>query len=73
MFFSYFILQPNESGFVILGHAPHETSTDDDHDSWSMGPPSPCDIEFENWNIIIDGKSNLKIKVKEVKVIIFIY
>ncbi|CAO1416552.1 unnamed protein product [Diamesa serratosioi] len=31
------------------------------------GPPSPCDVEFENANIIIDGKSSIRTKAKEVK------
>jgi len=38
-----------------------ETSTDND-DPWTMGPPSPCNVEFENDNIIINGKSNLRNK-----------
>lgn len=66
IFFS-FILQPGESGFVIIGDVPLETSTDPD-DYYSMGPPSPCDIEFENWNIIIDGKSSIRRKNKDLKV-----
>ncbi|XP_055907090.1 probable serine/threonine-protein kinase DDB_G0282963 [Eupeodes corollae] len=56
--------KPNESGFVLLDDLSLETSTDPD-DEWSMCPPSPCDVEFENANIIIDGKSNIKIGPKE--------
>ncbi|GAB0088909.1 hypothetical protein DMENIID0001_033730 [Sergentomyia squamirostris] len=51
--------KPGESGFVLLGDAPLETSTDPD-DSWTMGPPSPCDVDFHNDNVIINGKSSLR-------------
>ncbi|XP_059619416.1 uncharacterized protein LOC132263607 isoform X2 [Phlebotomus argentipes] len=53
--------KPGESGFVLLGDAPLETSTDPD-DSWTMGPPSPCDVDFSNDNVIINGKSSLRHK-----------
>lgn len=66
MFFLY-PFQPNESGFVLLGDLSLETSTDPD-DEWTMGPPSPCDVEFENANIIIDGKSSIRIRSRDVSV-----
>uniref|UniRef100_A0A6B2EEY9 Putative gpi-anchored adhesin-like protein pga55 n=1 Tax=Phlebotomus kandelakii TaxID=1109342 RepID=A0A6B2EEY9_9DIPT len=53
--------KPGESGFVLLGDAPLETSTDPD-DFWTMGPPSPCDVDFSNDNVIINGKSSLRLK-----------
>ncbi|XP_055634505.1 putative uncharacterized protein DDB_G0277255 isoform X4 [Toxorhynchites rutilus septentrionalis] len=53
--------KPGESGFVVLGDLTLETSTDPD-DSWAMGPPSPCDVEFENANILINGKSSMRSK-----------
>lgn len=58
--------KPGESGFVLLGDLTVETSTDPD-DSWTLGPPSPCDVEFENDNVIIDGKSSIRNKSKEQK------
>ncbi|XP_004530475.2 mucin-17 [Ceratitis capitata] len=57
--------KPNESGFVLLGDLSLETSTDSDYDDFSMCPPSPCDVEFENANIVIDGKSSIRQKSKE--------
>lgn len=60
-------LQPGESGFVLLENLTVETSTDPD-DSWTLGPPSPCDVEFKNDNVIIDGKSCIRDKTKEQKV-----
>lgn len=51
--------QPGESGFVLLGDLTLETSTDPD-DSWTLGPPSPCDVTFHNDNVVIDGKSCLR-------------
>ncbi|XP_054728780.1 uncharacterized protein LOC129237850 isoform X1 [Anastrepha obliqua] len=57
--------KPNESGFVLLGDLSLETSTDSDYDDFSMCPPSPCDVEFENANIVIDGKSSFRQKPKE--------
>ncbi|XP_067636450.1 serine-rich adhesin for platelets isoform X3 [Eurosta solidaginis] len=57
--------KPNESGFVLLGDLSLETSTDSDYDDFSMCPPSPCDVEFENANIVIDGKSSIRQKPKE--------
>lgn len=53
--------KPGESGFVVLGDLTLETSTDPD-DSWAMGPPSPCDVEFANANIVINGKSSMRNK-----------
>ncbi|XP_039496780.1 uncharacterized protein LOC120455020 isoform X1 [Drosophila santomea] len=57
--------KPNEPGFVLLGDLSVETSTDTDYDDYSMCPPSPCDVEFENANIVIDGKSSIRQKPKE--------
>lgn len=65
--FSYSHFQPGESGFFVLGDISLETSTDPD-DAWTMGPPSPCNIEFENDNVIIDGKSNLRKQLNRSKV-----
>lgn len=52
--------QPNESGFVLLSDTCLDTSTDTDEIWQQMGPPSPCDVEFINANIIIDGKSSIR-------------
>ncbi|KAH8235859.1 hypothetical protein KR032_009679 [Drosophila birchii] len=58
--------KPNEPGFVLLGDLSVETSTDMDFDEYSLcRPPSPCDVEFENANIVIDGKSSIRQKPKE--------
>ncbi|XP_068159829.1 uncharacterized protein bif isoform X2 [Drosophila tropicalis] len=57
--------KPNEPGFVLLGDLSVETSTDTDYDDYSMCPPSPCDVEFENANIVIDGKSSIRQKTKD--------
>lgn len=57
--------KPNESGFVLLGDLSLETSTDPE-DSWTMGPPSPCDVEFLNANIIIDGKSSMRYTARDI-------
>lgn len=51
----------------MLGDLTVETSTDPD-DSYPLGPPSPCDVEFQNDNVIIDGKSSLKDKSIDRKV-----
>ncbi|KAG5680671.1 hypothetical protein PVAND_010165 [Polypedilum vanderplanki] len=58
--------KPNESGFVLLGDLTLDSSTDPD-DAYHMGPPSPCDVEFENANIIPEGKSSIRTRTKEVK------
>jgi len=50
---------------VLLGDLSVETSTDTDYDDYSMCPPSPCDVEFENANIVIDGKSSIRQKAKD--------
>lgn len=42
-----------------------ETSTDMDYDDFSLCPPSPCDVEFVNANIVIDGKSSIRQKPKD--------
>lgn len=67
-------LQPGESGFVLLGDLTVETSTDPDpepEDSWTLGdPPSPCDVRFQNDNVIINGKSNMRNKSRDQKVCI---
>lgn len=52
---------------MVLGDLTLETSTDPD-DGYQMGPPSPCDVEFENANVIIDGKSSIRSRIKDVKV-----
>lgn len=54
----------------MLGDLTVETSTDPD-DSYPLGPPSPCDVEFQNDNVIIDGKSSLKDKSIDRKVSLF--
>ena len=64
----FVFFQPNESGFVLLGDLSVETSTDMDYDDFSMCPPSPCDVEFINANIVIDGKSSIRQKSKETTV-----
>lgn len=51
----------------MLGDLTVETSTDPD-DSYPLGPPSPCDVEFQNDNVIIDGKSSLRDKSIDRKV-----
>lgn len=60
-----FYLQPGESGFVLLGDLTVETSTDPEpDDSWICDPPSPCDVQFKNANVVINGKSSLRDKSK---------
>lgn len=46
-----------------------------DYDDFSMCPPSPCDVEFVNANIVIDGKSSIRQKSKDTTVScdIFLY
>ncbi|XP_018797860.1 PREDICTED: uncharacterized protein LOC108974458 [Bactrocera latifrons] len=58
---------PSQMNLVscLLGGLSLETSTDSDYDDFSMCPPSPCDVEFENANIVIDGKSSIRQKSKE--------
>ncbi|KAL7036842.1 hypothetical protein ACKWTF_008951 [Chironomus riparius] len=58
--------KPNESGFVLLGDLTLDSSTDPE-DQYQMGPASPCDVEFENANVIPNGKSSIRTRVKEVK------
>jgi hypothetical protein len=54
---------------VLLGDLTLETSTDDpEEDAWTLGPPSPCNVEFQDGGIIINGKSSLRSKPKEAKV-----
>ncbi|XP_053671361.1 uncharacterized protein LOC128721616 [Anopheles nili] len=53
--------KPGESGFVVLGDLTLETSTDPD-DAWATGPPSPCNGEFANAYIVINGKSSMRNK-----------
>lgn len=56
-------LQPGESGFVLLGDLTVETSTDPEpDDTWICDPPSPCDVQFKNANVVINGKSSLRDK-----------
>lgn len=60
-----FYLQPGESGFVLLGDLTVETSTDPEpNDTWICDPPSPCDVQFKNANVVINGKSSLRDKSK---------
>lgn len=58
--------QPGESGFVLLGDLTVDcTSTDPEpDDSWICDPPSPCDVQFKNANVVINGKSSLRDKSK---------
>lgn len=56
-------MQPGESGFAIVGEI-----TIDPDDAFTLGPPSPCDVEFENDNIIINGKSSIRDKSRDQKV-----
>ncbi|XP_031637944.1 uncharacterized protein LOC116350325 isoform X2 [Contarinia nasturtii] len=57
--------KPGESGFVVLGDLTVETSTDPEpDDSWICDPPSPCDVQFKNANVVINGKSSLRDKTK---------
>lgn len=63
-------MQPGESGIILLPGAPAEEFADDDED-WMLslnGPPSPCDVYFENDNILIDGKSSISKQPKRQKV-----
>lgn len=62
--------QPGESGYVLLGDLTVETSTDPEpEDSWLLGdPPSPCDVRFQNDNVIINGRSNIRQKKKEQRI-----
>ncbi|XP_053668502.1 mucin-19 [Anopheles marshallii] len=53
--------KPGESGFVVLGDLTLETSTDPD-DGLPTGPPSPCNGEFANAYIVINGKSSMRNK-----------
>lgn len=63
--FSIFFLQPGDSGFVLLGDLTVETSTDPEpDDTWICNPPSPCDVQFKNANVVINGKSSLRDKSK---------
>lgn len=58
-------MQPGESGFVLLGDLTVETSTDPEpDDAWICDPPSPCDVQFENANVVINGKSSLRDKTR---------
>lgn len=46
---------------MVLGDLTLETSTDPD-DAWAAGPPSPCNGEFANAYIVINGKSSMRNK-----------
>lgn len=41
-----------------------------DREDWNLinGPPSPCNIQFEGDNVVINGKSNLRKQPKDKKV-----
>lgn len=83
IFFSFLqkILQEGGgTGYIILGiyngldNTPNESSTDAPsiscNEDWQFisGPPSPCNIQFEGDNVVINGKSNLRKQPKEKKV-----
>lgn len=55
-----------ESGYVLLGDLSVETSTDtESDDAWTLGgPPSPCDVQFKNDNVVINGRSNIRNRTK---------
>lgn len=36
-----------------------EDDADGDWATWAAGPPSPCDVAFENDNVVINGRSNI--------------
>lgn len=63
-----FILQPDESGIILLADAPADEFEDDDFLNSLNGPPSPCDVLFENDNVLIDGKSSISKHPKKHKV-----
>lgn len=54
----------DETGHVWLNGITVDTDTDD---LWSFrnNPPSPCNVAFENANVIINGRSNIKNRVKD--------
>uniref|UniRef100_A0A182M354 Uncharacterized protein n=1 Tax=Anopheles culicifacies TaxID=139723 RepID=A0A182M354_9DIPT len=62
--------RPGESGFVVLGDLTLETSTDPD-DGLPTGPPSPCNGEFANAYIVINGKSSMRNKTSRSNKAIF--
>lgn len=46
-----------------MGDLTVETSTDPEpDDTWICDPPSPCDVQFKNANVIVNGKSSLRDK-----------
>ncbi len=59
-----------DDGYQMVGFA--ESSNylyHSDHiSSNSQGPPSPCDVEFANANVIIEGKSSIRTRTRDVKV-----
>lgn len=63
-----------EGGIILLPGASVDesvTEDDDEDDDWMLtleGPPSPCNVEFLNDNILIDGRSSLSQKTKKAKV-----
>lgn len=69
-------LQPGEGGIIILpGAVLDESMVDDDEEDWRRlleCPPSPCNVTFTNDNILIEGRSSLKNKLKKPKVCVII-
>ncbi|XP_077284105.1 protein phosphatase 1-binding protein bifocal isoform X2 [Arctopsyche grandis] len=58
--------RPKASESISLSGLDGESCTDgqdDDADGdwaiWAAGPPSPCNVNFENDNIVINGRSNI--------------
>lgn len=67
-------MQPGESGIILLPGAPVEEFRTDDEDDWMLslnGPPSPCDVSFENDNVLIQGKSSISKQPKRQKVSVY--
>lgn len=65
---AFSVLQPGESGVILLADAPADEFEDDDILNSLNGPPSPCDVHFENDNVLIDGKSSISKHPKRHKV-----
>lgn len=64
-----FFLQVGEGGIIILpGVTINESVLDDDWKSLLECPPSPCDVEFVNDSIIINGRSSFTKETNKKKV-----
>ncbi|GLV43776.1 FMRFamide Receptor [Carabus blaptoides fortunei] len=62
--------KPGESGIILLPGAPVEEFRTDDEEDWMLslnGPPSPCDVSFENDNVLIHGRSSISKQPKRQK------